>query len=132
MARSWSSEGGQTGGRLSLESAHHSIKSPLAFDATFVPSLSWYAGEFWQPDLDQSCPDEQAKELIEAFLKEDILHAAAYAGDDLVAIGLVSGTDWTRWHVNFDRIELRSWRGTYDADVVVDHQALSWQQLPVA
>jgi len=132
MARSWSRLSDSSDGRLTLRTAHHTIKAPLVLETADVPTFSWYAGEFWRPTFDNPCPHAQAKDTIGAFLNEDLIHAAAYVGEELVAVGLVQGSEWTRWHLNFDRIELRSWHGTYDADVVVDPQALDWAQLPVA
>lgn len=116
---------------LSLASGHQSIDAPLCVGLSGF-GASWYAGEFWQPDYAGPAPSRQAEETLAAFLGERLLHAVAYAGNDVVSLGLVSGTEWTRWHLNFDRIELRSWRGTYDADIVLDQKALDWEPLPVS
>ena len=116
---------------LRLSSGHQIIDAPLSVGLSEF-GISWYVGEFWQPDSSEPVPSRQAHVTLEAFLEERLLHAVAYDGNEVVGIGLVSGTEWTRWHLNFDRIELRSWRGTYDADVVLDKKALDWAPLPVA
>lgn len=106
--------------KMELSAAHPAICEPLTVELAEGNASSWYAGVFY------SCgPGQDSYSTLMDFLEERLLHVVAYAKDTVVAAGLVAGDEWTRWHLNFDRIELRSWRGTFDADIeLVDDDEL--------
>src|ERR1044072_2160323 len=102
--------------RFIVPTEHPSLAAPLTIQLGGTLALHWHGGYFCDfLGLSANAADE-ASEFIERFLSEKVCCTLCWKNGNVVAGGPIE-TGERLDADGFDRIEIRSWRGTYESDV---------------
>jgi hypothetical protein len=98
--------------RLSIPSAHPTITTPLTVQLGGTLNLYWYVGYFY----DFLGPDREtdAFEFLQRFFAEEVRCGVGWRDGKVAGGGPVEGDGIPSWIGEYDRIEVRSWRGNRD------------------
>ena len=99
---------------LQIPSEHPTILDPLRLQLWGNNDLNWYTNYFYDFAGDSSC---EAAEFLRRFMNEEIQCVTCWQNGKVTAGGPLDGVRWTLIPEGYERIEIRSWRGTYDRDL---------------
>jgi hypothetical protein len=79
--------------------------------------LFWHGGYVYDfPGFGEG-PSAEAVVFLARFFSEHVVCGVMWRHGRVVGGGPVEGDEWQLWDIRFDKLELRSWRGTHDRDI---------------
>lgn len=101
---------------LCIPSQNPRVLDPLVIELFDTIQLYWHRGYFFDFLGSGTVQVEAAAEFLEQFWKEEILCGVCLKRTSISG-GPVKGDEWMMWPDDYERLELRSWRGNRDRDV---------------
>lgn len=98
--------------RLHIPSAHPTINTPLTVELGGTLQLFWYGGYFF--DFIWEDIATEAFKFLERFFEEEVRSGVCFRDGRVIAGGPVEEDGIPPWLADWDRIEVRSWRGNRD------------------
>ncbi len=99
--------------RLSIPSAHPSVKTPLIIEFREYCTFYWCGSYFC--DFVSDNPVDEVIDFLDDFLGERVRCGIKYRNDKPFGGGPVYGDGDPMWLGDYDRVEIKSWKGNRDA-----------------
>jgi hypothetical protein len=98
--------------KLHIPSAHPKIRTPLTVELGGTLQLFWHGGYFYDfVGVDKAT---EAFDFLHSFFAEEVRCGLCWSDGKVVAGGPVEEDGIPPWIGDYDRVEVRSWRGNRD------------------